>query len=593
MAAAVSVVAVVAFVSSADPRNSYHTSGLMGSILCVFVFSVLLMFFGQGWKRMSFGAVDVLLSAFVAIYMLSAVRNWQGVSAVAVQEVFPYFVLYLSIRMFIASVPDRAESFFLSLFFLWAGYEAVLGLTQILGISRSGHYLFVLTGSFGNPGPYGGFMAVIFAVSLAYVFRERREFVFSGWRSVASSLPFLLAVASLLLCFIVLPATMSRAGWLAAGAGVLLYFISETDCRGWFLRHRAVSACIASIVLMCGAAAFMMKFDSAIGRFHIWNMEIRAIAESPVHGCAPGMWSGVYGKVQEEYFRQEERDDRIVEVASSPDYAFNEYLKAGMETGIPGLVLALSITVVAIVVLVRRRSVFAYGMTALAVFSLFSYPSDTLMMSVQAVVMLAVSGGKGRPEEMRPVSVADISVLCAAIAVAVAGTAVLHGRYRERSEAFLGWKDIHPWIGMGLYDDAVEELAPLYQELRWNYTYLYDYGYALYKTGRYRESIEVLSEGIGISSQNVFHTMVGRNLEALGEYDAAGKEYTAAHYLIPCRLYPLVLLMEMYMGRGDGELADAVGRMASELPVNPKNDTMLELKRRLDGNMTELERNED
>ena len=44
--------------------------------------------------------------------------------------------------------------------------EALHGLGQIAGIYPSNHSLFVLTGTFYNPGPYSGYIAAILPVAL-------------------------------------------------------------------------------------------------------------------------------------------------------------------------------------------------------------------------------------------------------------------------------------------------------------------------------------------------------------------------------------------------------------------------------------------
>jgi hypothetical protein len=42
----------------------------------------------------------------------------------------------------------------------WGVKEAVLGLLQVYGYEASNHSLYALTGSFYNPGPYSGFLAM-------------------------------------------------------------------------------------------------------------------------------------------------------------------------------------------------------------------------------------------------------------------------------------------------------------------------------------------------------------------------------------------------------------------------------------------------
>ena len=49
------------------------------------------------------------------------------------------------------------------------GYEAFLGFRQLYGFSVSNHSLYALTGSFYNPGPYMGYLAMVLPVCV-YVF---------------------------------------------------------------------------------------------------------------------------------------------------------------------------------------------------------------------------------------------------------------------------------------------------------------------------------------------------------------------------------------------------------------------------------------
>lgn len=49
---------------------------------------------------------------------------------------------------------------------------------------------------------------------------------------------------------------------------------------------------------------FLMKKDSAIGRFHIWHIELRAIMEKPWTGYGRNRVLGVYGETQADFFSQ-------------------------------------------------------------------------------------------------------------------------------------------------------------------------------------------------------------------------------------------------------------------------------------------------
>ena len=399
--------------------------------------------------------------------------------------------------------------------------ESSLGLLQVLGLRVSGHVGFVMTGSFSNPGPYGGLIAILLAILGAYVIQNRNA---QKWYDKTLVI---LSSISCALCVIVLPASMSRAAWLALGIAVLVLGFKELRLADWIRKHKALATIISIIVVIAMAGLFIMKKDSAIGRLHIWHMELRAIAEKPLSGHGKGTVLGVYGDTQAKYFDENERPEIITKVAGCPEYAFNEYLKIGVEYGIPAMMGVITALILVIVLLLKYQSPFAYGLIAFGVFAFFSYPLEAIPI---------------------------------------------------KSEAEKEWESIRYLASMELYEDAVEELAPLYDNLKDNYRFIYDYGYALHKCKRYQESNEILKEGAKISSDPMFYNIIGKNLEAMGLYEEAEQAYLHAHYMVPQRLYPLTLLMRMHIRLGNNNEALRYGRMILDKPVNERHMTMLRLQ---------------
>lgn len=399
--------------------------------------------------------------------------------------------------------------------------ESVLGIYQILSHQHSLFTRFTLTGNFENPGPYGGLIAILLTILAVYVIQNHNA---QKWYDKALVI---LSSISCALCIIVLPASMSRAAWLGLGVAALVFGFKELNLADLLGKHKAFTAIVFIIVLIATAGVFLMKKDSAIGRLHIWHMELRAIAEKPLSGHGKGTVLGVYGDTQAEYFAEKERPEIIVKVAGCPEYAFNEYLKIGVEYGIPAMMGVITALILVIVLLLKYRSPFAYGLIAFSVFAFFSYPSEAIHI---------------------------------------------------KSEAEKEWESIRYLASMELYEDAVEELAPLYDNLKDNYRFIYDYGYALHKCKRYQDSNQILKEGAKISSDPMFYNIIGKNLEAMGLYEEAEQAYLHAHYMVPQRLYPLTLLMRMHIRLGNNNEALRYGRMILDKPVNERHRTMLRLQ---------------
>ena len=222
----------------------------------------------------------------------------------------------------------------------WASVQAVWGMCQLFGLAPSGHALYALTGSFFNPGPYSGYLAMALPVCLhEYLCRQQTD---PAGRYAA-------ALAGLLiLC--VLPAGMSRSAWLAAGVSCGWVYGRH---RGWRQRLRAFRqrkpglfrgavAGVCAVVCLGGLGLYQLKPDSALGRLFMARMSARAVWAEPWTGHGAGSFAAAYGEAQEAYFAAGRHAAWEERVAGSPEYAFNEYLQAAVEGGIPLTLLLLA-----------------------------------------------------------------------------------------------------------------------------------------------------------------------------------------------------------------------------------------------------------
>lgn len=110
-------------------------------------------------------------------------------------------------------------------FIVLAASEAIYGLRQLYGFTSSHHSLYSLTGSFFNPGPYSGYLAMIFPLCLDQWLRlrKRENKNWMEWTGYYGTV----AVLFLILC--VLPAGMSRSVWVAALiSGIWVYGVHKS-----------------------------------------------------------------------------------------------------------------------------------------------------------------------------------------------------------------------------------------------------------------------------------------------------------------------------------------------------------------------------
>lgn len=477
------------------------------------------------------------------------------------------FIVSLALFVCRREVAERLVVFALS---LWLACESVFGIMQLLGLAISRNTMCPMAGSFANSGPYGGFLAVCIAVVFAAAWKWRD----SG--NLYDRILFWLSSVSGCLGIVVLPASMSRTGFVALLVSAVAFALIDTESKSYLKSHKWLILSVIAVAFVVGAGAFCIKKDSALGRFHIWEMELRAIADKPLTGHGFGKALGAYGDAQAEYFETEEHGQERIRISGCPEYAFNEYLRMGMEFGILGLLLSVAVIVFGVLALFRTGSSLAYGLIAWGIFAMASYPLDVWQLRLLLAVFLGAAIGASVKVGKR----GRLILVPALVCLSVGSMLVWLPENKRRKEAESKWLDERRFANFEIFDGMADRLAELYPQLRMKFRYLYDYGYALHKEGRYAESNVILREGSLISSDPMFYNIIGKNFEALGDYEQAERSYIHSHNMVPSRLYPYILLMEMEEKRGDTKQALSYARKALSLPVNERNMSMRDLHNR-------------
>ena len=412
------------------------------------------------------------------------------------------------------------------------GVEAVWGLRQLYGFTASGHSLYTLTGSFFNPGPYSGYLAMVLPVALHGYLRATHR----GLRWAAAG------VGLLILC--VLPAGMSRSAWLAAGVSCLWVYGSHAHWgrrwkEGWKRKRRlmVVLSCVGlCLVLLGGGLLFTLKPDSARGRLFLWRMSARAAMEHSWAGHGSGNFAVAYGEAQERYFAAGDYEPWEERVAGSPEYAFNEYLQAAVEHGWWVLGVVLFVLEGTLTMGIVREE---YGLCgALLAGSVFAFSSYPLQVPAFGVTGLAL--------------VAALWLLNGRWAwTALALAAGLWGGWRltadqRMEQACREWTQARMLYQIGAYEAAEEDYRRLLPELGDKGSFLFEYGHGLHKLGRYAEADTLLRRAAGRSNDPMILNILGKNAQLQGDCEAAERWLVRSIHRLPGRIYPYYLLAKLY-----------------------------------------------
>ena len=274
-------------------------------------------------------------------------------------------MLYTSLRILISSVRISGNAIVIMLVG-FALVEAGIGFYQMFtGSSR--HYLYPVTGSFLNPGPYSAYLAL--GAVLLLPLKKNDAYIL------------LIVIATALV------ATMSRAAFFAVAVCALAVY--HDRIRGW--RQWLGLACAAVAVT---SLLYMFKQGSADGRGVIDYIGVRCFAGNPWLGS--GIGSFFHKFAEETVSLSRNGINAGLMKVDVMDYAFNDPLRVGVEQGIAGLTFAAALIVAVMRSLWNNSRALFLGMLSLLVMSLFSYPFELLPFQIIMAVIVAFAGTEGK-----------------------------------------------------------------------------------------------------------------------------------------------------------------------------------------------------
>jgi tetratricopeptide (TPR) repeat protein len=125
--------------------------------------------------------------------------------------------------------------------------------------------------------------------------------------------------------------------------------------------------------------------------------------------------------------------------------------------------------------------------------------------------------------------------------------------------AYKKWNGDRFLYTAGLYADVVKSHEELYPLLNDQLHFLFEYAQSLSKTEQYAASNDVLKRAMRISCDPMLYNIMGKNHQAMKEYQTAEACFMKASHIVPHRIYPYYLLALLYHETG---LQDRVNEMA-------------------------------
>ncbi len=530
--------------------------------LLVLLFSVCpLIVIGLADRKaaLKISTIDILAFAWFSYSILNALFLSVNHSKDAFIPLTTTFVLYAILRLVLPQ--ERSlDKILVAGIVVFGLYECVVGLLQLYGFERSNHAVFRITGTFFNPGPYSIYVATMLAVCMAYCHKRYRIYSLRnhigekcGVR-LAGNMLVLLCTAGCIVGLIALPATLSRTAFVALAVVLFVLFVR---CNPRILLT------VMALALVLGAILYFLKKNSADGRLLMWIVSLKAICGHPVFGSGIGGFHKVFSDSQKEYFMANP-DSSLASVAGAPEYAFNDFLEVGVEQGLVGMLLFSLIIIVSICKLLRGKNEIGYGLLALSVCAMFSYPFSLLPFKILGCLFVS----RAAAWDKRPLIIiagwhkAVVSIIFCMICVSL--LIPINIRIRDKVNAVKDFA-IDKILRIRTVNDLHLERAKILCD---HPKYLFWLGKRLKNAGRYEESLDAFRRGTEVSCDNMFYVMMGNVCTSLKRFDEAEDHYKVAHYMQPCKLYPLYQLLLLYESEGRTEDANRLAQAI--LDSNPK-----------------------
>jgi len=450
--------------------------------------------------------------------------------------------------------------------------ESLICLFQYFGWIDSFNRYFRVTGTWENPNVSAMFLAMASPILWNFIIHKE-----SGFKKLSSVILFLL-VASLIL----LKCRSALFGFVVASFMMLNYKYHITQ---WLVNKNKRSyktllfiLCIMALIIT-GNYLYNAKQTSADGRKIVWKLSLEMISNNPIIGYGYGSFERDYNLFQSKYFQDGKGAPLELKNSDYIKVAYNEFIQNEFEGGILGFLIfsALLFSLFAVPALKTEKPIVnqhvppktinnqygvqlfrvAYaGAIAFAVMSIFNFtilaiPVMCMFVMYAAILAIHPSYKCFYPgSKMNTIKLALITKWATGIGVALIG---IYAAFNSISAAYAGSlnKDAAIAAKRGKYDTAIAILKPLGSTLNSYESYWTNYAKILYADKDYPGALKMFRTTISFTSSPDIYMRIGLCYAKLGLYQDAEHSYLIAKYMVPNKIAPRIVLLNLYKKTND------------------------------------------
>lgn len=505
-------------------------------------------------QKCAFSLIDFAVCLWILYSLLSVL----SVDAIHWNKLVLFVCVYILAKGIVSSGNDRLILYAV----IVAGLlQSGFGLLQWADVYVSNHLAFAATGSFANPGPFGGYIGVALTASIGMLFYLR------GRRRVERVCLCLSVLILGMACLI----SDSRAAWMGVALAVVsiaLWKYKLPKKKYWIV---GVLAFLSIILFLL----YSYRPVSADARMLIWKVCGMIAQETPLLGMGIGTFSSTY-MYHQAIFLRKFSDSAESLIAGDNVYAFNEYIKIACEQGVIGLILFLFLVFTVLRTCFHspndNKLMLLCPLIAYLTFSFFSYPSDVLPLYL--LLPLLLGGISGSDDKV----VCAISLnkwmklLCVSLLLAIG-----IGSCRD----WLIKNEVKRQLTSYFFKDDKKSamyLKNAFPDYRLCLELVLQYSSALYLKGEYADAILPLKQVMTLSPSSATACDLGSCCQQVGNYKEAELYYSLASSMVPGIITPKYLLFSMYVEIGQREKAREMAKEIVAMSVKQTSERTESLK---------------
>ena len=498
--------------------------------------SIVSVFYSK--KKFTYNLIDIVVAIYVLFHISTLTFYGNRYGTDMPYLVATFWMLLLAFKRLFTFRQVARNVLWIIVFF--AGIEIIIGFGQLYGVWGNSNSLFQLGGSFGNPGPFAGYLSVCAPMTLSTLFLLKRR------KKYENLMYLFLACFIFELCLVAI--SCSRGAYVACFIGTLMVlesYYSIFKRFAWKKHFKLITASLIVLGICVSIFGYYMKSDSADGRVLIWKITMGTPHKSLLVGDGISSFGANYCKWQREYFATNHGTELERKIADYVTCAYNEFIETYVDQGILGLGLMICIVVFSLRTKVTRKTFVLVGSKAsligFIVLCCVSYPFQIHLMYLHFVTILALllSGQDNENVKMAFNKRVYIEYLYCAISLLV----FIFGVHQLYGYSLL--KKGRECIAMGNVDSAIAYYQQAYPIIGNDGTFLLFYGSALSTKGNTVMAINTLRRAEQKSSDPAIFILLGNLYKQERHFVKSRVAYQAAINTIPSRIYPKYLLVKL------------------------------------------------